>query len=106
MTYTGEHVAPFRVEDYLNGKRGIMAIQLLVEGYSIRTVQRVTNLHRDAIMKLLVIAGEGCERLLDELISKFWSATCSATSFGVSFGKTKRTRPLRIVRLWATSIAG
>jgi hypothetical protein len=106
VTYTEEHVASFRVEDYLNDKRGIMAIQLLVEGCSIRTAQRVTNLHRDAIIKLLVIAGERCERLLDELISKFWSATSFATSFGVSFGKTKRTQPLRIVRLWAASIAG
>ena len=35
-----------------------MAIQLLIEGCSIRTVERITNIHRDAIMQLLVIAGE------------------------------------------------
>jgi transposase-like protein/IS1 family transposase len=67
-TYTEEHPAPFRIEDYLKQKRGIMAIQLLVEGCSIRTVERITNLHRDAIMELLLIAGERCERLMDTLI--------------------------------------
>src|SRR5690348_4384795 len=67
-TFTEEHEAAFRVEDYLNQARGIMAIQLLVEGCSIRTVERITGLHRDAIMRLLVAAGERCERLMDELI--------------------------------------
>jgi IS1 family transposase len=39
-----------------------------VEGCSIRTVERITGLHRDAICQLLVIAGERCERLLDHMI--------------------------------------
>jgi transposase-like protein len=55
-TYTEEHPAPFRIEDYLRQKRGIMAIQLLLEGCSIRTVERITNLHHDAIMELPVSA--------------------------------------------------
>jgi len=67
-TFTEDHEASFRVEDYLKQARGIMAIQLLVEGCSIRTVERITGLHRDAIMRLLVAAGERCERLMDELI--------------------------------------
>lgn len=67
-TFTEDHQAPFRVEDYLREPRGIMAIQLLVEGCSIRTVERITGLHRDATMRLLIAAGERCERLMDELI--------------------------------------
>jgi transposase-like protein len=41
-TFTEEHEAAFRVEDYLNEPRGIIAIQLLVEGCSIRTVEGIT----------------------------------------------------------------
>lgn len=64
-TYTEDHEAPFRVEDYLGEPKGIMAIQLLVEGCSVRTVERITGIHRDAILKMLVVAGERCEALLD-----------------------------------------
>lgn len=67
-TYTEEHTSPFRVEDYLNTPKGIMAIQLLVEGCSVRTVERITGIHRDAILQLLVIAGERCEDVLDSQI--------------------------------------
>ncbi len=45
-----------------------MAIQLLVEGCSVRTVERITGIHRDAILQLLVIAGSRCETLLGSLI--------------------------------------
>src|ERR1700748_2906383 len=64
-TFTEEHEAPFRVEDYLNTPKGIMEIQLLVEGCSVRTVERITGIHRDAILKLLITAGERCQNVLD-----------------------------------------
>ena len=35
---------------------------------SIRAAERVSGRHRDTIMRLLVIAGGKCERLLDELV--------------------------------------
>lgn len=67
-TFTEAHERPFRVADYLNEQRGIMAIQLLVEGCSIRTVERITGIRRDSIIQLLVIAGERCEVLMDRII--------------------------------------
>lgn len=67
-TYTEEHRAAFRVEDYLREKRGIMAIKLLVEGCSIRSIERITGIRRDTIIDLLLIAGERCEQLMDHLI--------------------------------------
>lgn len=42
-----------------------MVIQLLVEGCAARTVERITGVHRDAILRLLVAAGERCQRVLD-----------------------------------------
>ena len=38
----------------------------LLEGCSIRSTERLTGVHHDTIMRLLVKAGEGCERLLND----------------------------------------
>ena len=43
-------------------------LQLLIEGCSVRSVERITSLHRDTILRLLVAAGEKCEKLLGRLI--------------------------------------
>ena len=43
-----------------------MAIAALVEGSSIRSVERMTGIHRDTIMRLMVHVGQNCEYLLDE----------------------------------------
>jgi transposase-like protein/IS1 family transposase len=63
-TFTEPHEERFHVEDHLRDERGQLAIKLLVEGNSIRTVERVTGFHRNIIMQLLVIAGERCEAML------------------------------------------
>ena len=45
--------------------KALLAIQLLIEGTSIRSVERITRLHRDTILRLLVLAGERCIALVD-----------------------------------------
>jgi IS1 family transposase len=40
-------------------------LKLLVEGMSIRSIERVTQVHRDTIMRLLLTAGEKCQALMD-----------------------------------------
>ena len=42
------------------------AITALLEGCSIRSVERMTNIHRDTIMRLLVRVGDGCQRIMDK----------------------------------------
>src|SRR5437762_3335424 len=42
------------------------AIQCLLEGCSIRSTERLTGLNRNTIMSLLIIAGQRCEKLMDE----------------------------------------
>lgn len=42
----------------------LLALKLLCEGNSIRSTSRITGLHRDTIMKLIVIAGQRCETLI------------------------------------------
>lgn len=66
-TFTKPHRAAFRVEDYLQQPKGQMAIRMLVEGCSIRTVERLTGIRRDSIIDLLLIAGERCEKLMNSL---------------------------------------
>jgi IS1 family transposase len=46
--------------------KALLAIQLLLEGSSVRTTERVTQLHRDTILRLLEVAGERCAKVMDE----------------------------------------
>lgn len=41
-------------------------IGALVEGNSIRSTERMTGVHRDTIMRLMVHVGNACEKFLDE----------------------------------------
>ena len=43
-----------------------MVISALVEGNSIRSVERMTGIHRDTIMRLMVRIGDACDKLMDE----------------------------------------
>lgn len=49
----------------VNEEKALLAIQLLIEGTSIRSAERITGLHRDTIIRLLVLAGERCIALMD-----------------------------------------
>jgi len=62
-TFTEEHEKP--LDDMrLPIDRAVNILQLLLEGMSIRSVEQVTSVHRDTILKLLVLAGERCEALM------------------------------------------
>ena len=43
-------------------------LRLLVEGCRIRSIERLTGVHRDTVLSLLETVGEKCERLLEERI--------------------------------------
>lgn len=49
----------------LNPKKQEMAIMALVEGSSIRSVERMTGIHRDTIMRLMIRVGQNCKNLLN-----------------------------------------
>jgi hypothetical protein len=49
----------------LKAEKQEMAIGALVEGASIRSVERMTDVHRDTIMRLMIRTGQACEALLD-----------------------------------------
>lgn len=49
-------------------ERRVRIINCLVEGISIRSTERLTETHRDTIMRLLVAVGRGCQELADRYI--------------------------------------
>ncbi len=49
----------------LSTDKQIAVISALAEGSSIRSIERITGVHRDTIMRLGVRVGQGCARVLD-----------------------------------------
>jgi IS1 family transposase len=50
----------------LSHEKQVAAISALSEGASIRSIERMTGIHRDTIMRLSVRVGQSCARLMDE----------------------------------------
>ncbi len=48
--------------------KAVTALQLLLEGCAVASVERVTGLHKRTILNLLVLAGERCEKLMEKMI--------------------------------------
>src|SRR6266852_5975528 len=49
---------------YISQEKMLLAIQLLLEGNSIRSTMRISGLDQNTIMKALVLAGEKAERVM------------------------------------------
>jgi hypothetical protein len=52
----------------LGSTRRVTIISALAEGSSIRSIERITGVHRDTIMRLGVRVGKGCATLLDRKV--------------------------------------
>ena len=66
-TYTEAHEKPLEGMTTPQDK-ALLALRLLVEGNSVRSIERTTELHRDTILRLLVLVGEKCEKIMGRLI--------------------------------------
>jgi IS1 family transposase len=69
-------------------------LQLICEGNSIRSVERITKTHRDTIMKLLVKAGERCKALLTSKIQNVPVADVQCDEIWTYVGKKESRRVL------------
>lgn len=75
-------------------EKATLALKLLVEGSSVRSVERITELHRDTILKLLVIAGEKCERVMARFVRNIPVKDVEVDEVWSYIGKKeKRVRP-------------
>lgn len=70
--------------------RRTQIIGCLVEGNSIRSTERMTNTHRDTIMRLAVEVGQGCERLMDEKMRGLSSKRIQVDEIWSYVGKHQR----------------
>jgi IS1 family transposase len=50
----------------LPNEKKVLAVSMLAEGSSIRSIERITQVHRDTIMRLGVRVGEACARIHNE----------------------------------------
>src|ERR1035438_2389162 len=66
-TYTEPHQKTLG-EMYIPQDKMLMAVKLLVEGNSIRSIERITGLDQNTIMKVLVLAGEKCEKIMGRFV--------------------------------------
>src|SRR5713226_4345838 len=48
--------------------KALMCLNLLVEGNSVRSTERITGVHRDTVLHLLEVVGARCEQVMEEYI--------------------------------------
>ncbi len=79
---------------YLPVEKAEMVLKLLLEGKSVSSVERVTEVHHTTILKLLVLAGEKCERIMAEKIRNVAVRDVECDELWAFIGKKqKRVRP-------------
>lgn len=66
------------------------AIAALVEGVSIRSVERMTGVHRDTIMRLMVRTGQGCANLMDSYMHNLKCQNVQVDEIWCFVGKKQR----------------
>ena len=68
---------------FLESTKQVAIISALAEGSSIRSIERITGVHRDTIMRLGVRIGKGCANLLDQ---KMRNLSCEHLQFDELWG--------------------
>jgi transposase-like protein/IS1 family transposase len=53
---------------YLSEDKALLSLQLLLEGNSLRSIERITGVEMHTLLKLLVLAGERCESVMNQRI--------------------------------------
>jgi IS1 family transposase len=82
--------------------RRTQIVSALVEGNSIRSIERMTGTHRDTIMRLLVEVGTGCAKLQDEALRNLECKRIQVDEIWAYVGKKQK----RVTRQDDTSRVG
>lgn len=79
---------------YLPVETAELVLRLLLEGNSVSSVERITEVHHSTILKLLVLAGERCNRLMGDKIRNVKVRDVECDEVWAYIGKKqKRVRP-------------
>jgi transposase-like protein len=73
-------------------EKALLVLHLLVEGNSVRSTERITGVEKKTILSLLVLAGEKCERLLNEKIKGVAVRDVQADEMWGYVGMKERTK--------------
>ena len=74
-------------------RKAELVLKLLLEGNSVSTVERVTEVHHTTILKLLVLAGEKCERIMAEKIRDVEVRAVECDELWAFIGKKQKRVP-------------
>ncbi|MGI8883198.1 MAG: IS1/IS1595 family N-terminal zinc-binding domain-containing protein [Pyrinomonadaceae bacterium] len=72
-------------------EKALMCLKLLVEGNSIRSTERITEVHRDTIIRLLETVGEKCLRIQETLVKNVKVADVQADEIWAFVGMKQKT---------------
>jgi len=75
---------------FLSKDKQIAVTAALAEGSSIRSIERMTGIHRDTIMRLGIRVGQGCARLLDQKMRNLNCERIELDEIGGFIGKKVR----------------
>ncbi len=75
----------------LNTDKQIAVIGALAEGSSIRSIERITGIHRDTIMRLGVKVGQGCTAMMNAKMRNLPCARIELDEIWGFVGKKART---------------
>jgi IS1 family transposase/transposase-like protein len=79
---------------YLSVEKAEMVLKLFLEGNSISSVVRLTEVHQKTILKLLILSGEKCERIMTDKVSNVKVRDVECDELWAFIGKKqKRVRP-------------
>ncbi|MCU1300234.1 MAG: helix-turn-helix protein [Candidatus Sulfotelmatobacter sp.] len=88
-TFTEDHTRPL-VGMRLPLDKAESILKLLVEGMSLRSIERVTGVHRDTIMSLLLLAGERSQQLMDTKMRNLSARYLQVDEIWTYVGKKRR----------------
>ena len=77
---------------------------MLLEGASVRSAEEITGLHRDTILKLLVFAGEKCEKFMGRYIRNVPVQDVEVDEVWAFIGKKEKRVSRKTIRTLATAI--
>ena len=75
----------------LSEEKALMCLKLLVEGCSIRSTERITDVHRDTIIRLLETVGKKCLKIQETLVKNVQVADVQADEIWAFIGMKQKT---------------
>ena len=87
--------------NHLRREKRVAIVNLMCEGCSIRSVERITGVHRDTIGRLLLRVGKHCERIMADRLAGLQCDQLEIDELWTFGGQETATRrPGRSYRVW------